>query len=184
MAIRLALTLGLHTSTHRYVEEGKMTAAEANARNVTMWGSFLNDWCVQCRLSGKAKADSSNSGCGLYLGRPSYTNVKDIASDKPYLDNHSLSWIEYISSDEQASGLTSFRDPQASLMDRWAKLYEIMSKLGYSMYVTTAQIIVLDCWLTCVGTSRQMHPRSSSRLWVSKRSIDCLSGIVLCPMSS
>lgn len=44
MAIRLALTLGLHTSTHRYVEEGKMTAAEANARNVTMWGSFLNDW--------------------------------------------------------------------------------------------------------------------------------------------
>lgn len=46
MAIRLALTLGLHVSTRRYVEEGKMTATEANARNVTMWGSFLNDWYV------------------------------------------------------------------------------------------------------------------------------------------
>lgn len=46
MAIRLALTLGLHTSTRKYVEEGKMTVVEANARNVTMWGSFLNDWWV------------------------------------------------------------------------------------------------------------------------------------------
>lgn len=46
MAIRLALTLGLHTSTRRYVEESKMTAVEANARTVTMWGSFLNDWWV------------------------------------------------------------------------------------------------------------------------------------------
>ena len=137
MAIRLALTLGLHTSTHRYVEEGKMTAAEANARNVTMWGSFLNDWYVQCQLFGKSKADSSNSGCGLYLGRPSYTNAKDIASDKPFLDElgtHLLTWTEYVSSDEQAGhGLISFRDPQAVLMDRWVKLYEIMSKLGYSM---------------------------------------------------
>lgn len=50
MAIRLALTLGLHTSTRRYVEEGKMTATEANARNVTMWGTFLNDWCVVCQI--------------------------------------------------------------------------------------------------------------------------------------
>jgi hypothetical protein len=136
MAIRLALTLGLHTSTHRYVEEGKMTAAEANARNVTMWGSFLNDWCVQCQLFCKSEADSSNSGCGLYLGRPSYTNVKDIASDKPFLDEfgaHDLTWTEYVSSDEQASSLVSYRDPQAVLMDRWIKLYEIMSKLGYSM---------------------------------------------------
>ncbi|GAB7329233.1 hypothetical protein MBLNU13_g01044t2 [Cladosporium sp. NU13] len=102
-----------------FSEEGKMTAAEANARNVTMWGSFLND-----------------CGCGLYLGRPSYTNVKDIASDKPYLDNHSSFWTEYVSSDEQAPGLPSFRDPQAMLMDKWIKLYEIMSKLGYSMYVS------------------------------------------------
>jgi hypothetical protein len=77
--------------------------------------------------------ESIHSGCGLYLGRPSYTNVKDISSDKPYLNNQSLFWTEYLSSDEQAKGLASFRDPQAALMDRWVKLYEIMSKLGYSM---------------------------------------------------
>ena len=85
---------------------------------------------------GKSKADGSNSGCGLYLGRPSYTNVKDIASDKPFLDGlgtHLLTWTEYVSFDERASSLTSYRDPQAVLMDRWIKLYEIMSKLGYSM---------------------------------------------------
>jgi len=82
---------------------------------------------------GEAMANSINSGCGLYLGRPSYTNVQDISSDKPYLANHSLFWAEYLSSDQQATGLASFRDPQATLMDRWIKLYEIMSKLGYSM---------------------------------------------------
>lgn len=78
-------------------------------------------------------ANIVNSGCGLYLGRPSYTNIQDISSDKPYRDNHPLFWTEYLSSDEQSDGLPSFRDPQAVLMSRWAKLYEIMSKLGYSM---------------------------------------------------
>lgn len=82
-------------------------------------------------------ANGINSGCGLSLGRPSYTNVQDISSDKPYLSefyNQPLLWTEYVSSDEQAApGLISFRDPQAVLMDRWVKLYEIMSKLGYSM---------------------------------------------------
>jgi hypothetical protein len=58
MAIRLALTLGLHISTRRYVEEGKMTAVEANARNVTMWGSFLNDWYVLWQSSGIAPGNS------------------------------------------------------------------------------------------------------------------------------
>lgn len=85
-------------------------------------------------MARQTKADNSNSGCGLYLGRPSYTNVKDIASDKPFLDKfgaHDLRWTEYVPSDEQAPGLASFRDPQAVLMDRWVKLYEIMSKLGY-----------------------------------------------------
>lgn len=57
MAIRLALTLGLHISTRKYVEEGKMTAVEANARNVTMWGSFLNDWCVVYILFGNLQGN-------------------------------------------------------------------------------------------------------------------------------
>lgn len=78
-------------------------------------------------------ANSVISGCGLYLGRPSYTNVQDISSDKPYLDNNPLFWTEYLSSNEQATGLASCHDPQAALMDKWIKLYEIMSKLGYSM---------------------------------------------------
>lgn len=136
MAIRLALDLGLHTSTRKYVEEGKMTAAEANARNITMWGSFFNDWCAPCRTFGKAITNDLISGCGLYLGRPSYTNIQDIASDKPFLRESDIDpspWTEYVSSEEQTSGLTSFRDPQAVLMDRWIALYEIMSKLGYSM---------------------------------------------------
>ena len=46
MAIRLAFDLGLHISLRRYVEEGKMTFAEADARNVTIWGCALNDWYV------------------------------------------------------------------------------------------------------------------------------------------
>lgn len=46
MAVRLAFDLGLHVSSRRYVEEGKMTFAEANARNITIWGCALNDWYV------------------------------------------------------------------------------------------------------------------------------------------
>lgn len=46
MAIRLAFDLGLHISLRRYVEEGKMIFAEADARNVTIWGCALNDWYV------------------------------------------------------------------------------------------------------------------------------------------
>lgn len=43
MAIRLAFDLGLHTSTKGYVKNGSMSPEEANARNVTIWGCFMND---------------------------------------------------------------------------------------------------------------------------------------------
>jgi hypothetical protein len=43
MAVRLAFDLGLHTSTRRYVSEGSMSLQEANARNVAVWGCFMND---------------------------------------------------------------------------------------------------------------------------------------------
>lgn len=46
MAVRLAFDLGLHVSSRRYVEEGKIAPAEANARNVSIWGCALNDWYV------------------------------------------------------------------------------------------------------------------------------------------
>lgn len=43
MAVRLAFDLGLHISTRKYVAEGAMSAEEANARNVAVWGCFMND---------------------------------------------------------------------------------------------------------------------------------------------
>jgi hypothetical protein len=43
MAVRLAFDLGLHTSTRKYVAEGSMSAGEANARNLAIWGCFMND---------------------------------------------------------------------------------------------------------------------------------------------
>jgi hypothetical protein len=49
MAVRLAYDLGLHTSTKRYVEEGSMTPEEANARNIAIWGCFMNDRYVECQ---------------------------------------------------------------------------------------------------------------------------------------
>lgn len=47
MAVRLAYDLGLHTSTKRHVDEGSMTPEEANARNIAIWGSFMNDRYVK-----------------------------------------------------------------------------------------------------------------------------------------
>ena len=46
MAIRLAFDLGLHISTKKYVEEGSMSASEAKARSITIWGCFMNDRSV------------------------------------------------------------------------------------------------------------------------------------------
>jgi hypothetical protein len=43
MAVRLAFDLGLHTSTKKYVDEGLMSPEEANARNLAIWGCFMND---------------------------------------------------------------------------------------------------------------------------------------------
>ena len=50
MAVRLAYDLGLHTSTKRYVDEGSMTPEEANARNVAIWGCFMNDRYVELHV--------------------------------------------------------------------------------------------------------------------------------------
>lgn len=50
MAVRLAYDLGLHTSTKRYVDEGSMNPEEANARNIAIWGCFMNDRCVGSKI--------------------------------------------------------------------------------------------------------------------------------------
>ncbi|KAI5275949.1 hypothetical protein E4T47_01054 [Aureobasidium subglaciale] len=51
MAVRLAFDLGLHISTRRYVSEGSMSLQEANARNVAVWGCFMNDRWVMVPMA-------------------------------------------------------------------------------------------------------------------------------------
>lgn len=41
--MRLALDLGLHMDTKRYVEEGRMTPMEAEVRRIAFWGSNVAD---------------------------------------------------------------------------------------------------------------------------------------------
>ncbi|KAI7210381.1 hypothetical protein KC333_g8257 [Hortaea werneckii] len=126
MAIRLAFDLGLHISTHRYVKNGSMRPEEANARNVTIWGCFMND-----------------RGCGFYLGRPFHNNVQDIASELPIVDDsygNGRSWTAVPSLQEQSDGEHpenghTYWNPQGILLERWVSLHKIMSALGNSLYV-------------------------------------------------
>lgn len=46
MAVRLAFDLGLHISTQKYVDEGTVSHEESNARNIAVWGCFMNDRSV------------------------------------------------------------------------------------------------------------------------------------------
>ncbi|KAI6897323.1 hypothetical protein KC334_g10396, partial [Hortaea werneckii] len=121
MAIRLAFDLGLHISTKKYVEEGSMSASEAKARSITIWGCFMND-----------------RAWGLYLGRPFHTNVNDIVAERPlagdvYIDV--LSWSPVSSSDRQEVDSGS-PNPSGCLLERWISLHEIMSVLGHNLYVS------------------------------------------------
>ncbi|KAI7152457.1 hypothetical protein KC349_g8977 [Hortaea werneckii] len=121
MAIRLAFDLGLHISTKKYVEERSMSASEAKARSITIWGCFMND-----------------RAWGLYLGRPFHTNVNDIVAERPlagdvYIDV--LSWSPVSSSDQQEVDSVS-PNPSGCLLERWISLHEIMSTLGHNLYVS------------------------------------------------
>jgi hypothetical protein len=41
MAMRLSFDLGLHVDSAAYVESGRMTRLESEARQVTFWGCFV-----------------------------------------------------------------------------------------------------------------------------------------------
>ncbi|OJD36459.1 nitrogen assimilation transcription factor nit-4 [Diplodia corticola] len=70
MAIRMAISLGLHLDCSRCVNDGEMTAEEAEVRSVTWWGCYVLDklWTVG-------------------LGRPSMIRDRDVTAKMPSKDS-------------------------------------------------------------------------------------------------
>lgn len=139
MAVRLAFDLGLHISTRKHILEGSMSHEEANARNVAVWGCFLNDRLVTFgQLSSHQLIRFTHSGCGLYLGRPFHADVKDLACEPPIvnrLHNSPCSWSAVISLDDPTEQKQSLPNPQNLVLEKWISLHLIMSTLGHQLWV-------------------------------------------------
>ncbi|THX81558.1 hypothetical protein D6D04_04002 [Aureobasidium pullulans] len=122
MAVRLAFDLGLHISTQKYVDEGSMSHEESNARNIAVWGCFMND-----------------RDCGLYLGRPFHSNIKDLASDLPIVNNTHEStsmWTAVMSGGSAPENVQPLLNAQNPLMEKSIALHLIMSSLGHQLYAS------------------------------------------------
>ena len=135
MAIRLAFDLGLHTSTRRYVDDGAMTIDEANARNVTLWGCFLNDRLVFSHTRVDTRCTYPRSrGWGMYLGRPFHTDIQNISAERPNSlgTQEMTTWTAYGLFEHSADDSTNV-SPHSILLDRSVELCNVMSPLGHSL---------------------------------------------------
>ncbi|GME31628.1 Transcription factor [Neofusicoccum parvum] len=121
MAMRLAFDLGLHLDMTDYVKKGKISAAEADIRRTTFWGTYVVD-----HLS------------GFYYGRPVRINNGDISVIKPTMESSAgimSSWVPYGSHTPMASDPTlCFQVPLELVTRASVELCEIMEPLGHVLY--------------------------------------------------
>lgn len=140
MAIRLAFDLGLHVDPTAYVASGKMSEEEARVRNVTFWGTFAIDrmW-------------------GFYLGRPFHNTLENVTVKRPSEDtfrNRSGDEGQWAPYGTPGTHHDTLPNAQELVSGRLITLYEIMSELGYQMYVKmTNSTITTDTFV--LGTARQ-----------------------------
>ncbi|EXJ73871.1 uncharacterized protein A1O5_03633 [Cladophialophora psammophila CBS 110553] len=122
MSVRLSFDLGLHLDMTQYVAKGLMSPAEAEARKMAFWGSFVVDhlW-------------------GFYLGRPPCRisnhnpSVQRPANPSPELQR----WVPYGMLEnlpEAALPVTDSSDPNGLLPRQWVLLCEVMDDLSHVLY--------------------------------------------------
>ncbi|KAJ4049560.1 hypothetical protein NW763_008858 [Fusarium oxysporum] len=116
MAMRLAFDLGLHIDPTPYVTSGRMSAVEAQVRNVTFWGTFATDrmW-------------------GFYLGRPFHNALESVTVKRPSEDSTAYPITYWTPYGTPVADQRTWPDTQELIAGRWVALYEIMSELGYKM---------------------------------------------------
>ncbi|KAL4761567.1 transcription factor domain-containing protein [Aspergillus foveolatus] len=120
MSMRLAFDLGLHLDMTPYVENGDMSAYEADVRRVAFWGSYAADhfW-------------------GFYLGRPFRMNAGDITVPKPASSltvGKEGTWRPYGLPANQEAFSGELKNPNELISRQFAVLWEIISPLGHVLY--------------------------------------------------
>ncbi|KAF2088896.1 hypothetical protein K490DRAFT_38069 [Saccharata proteae CBS 121410] len=121
MALRLAFDLGLHLDMTSYVAKGKISAAEAEVRRTTFWGTYIVD-----HLS------------GFYYGRPLRINMGDISVHQPAIDSLSgmnSPWIPYGHTNGLITDSTiALQIPLGLITKQCVQLCELMEPLGHVLY--------------------------------------------------
>ncbi|CAI7601202.1 unnamed protein product [Penicillium manginii] len=120
MSMRLAFDLGLHLDMTTYVNNGEVSAHEADVRRTAFWGSYVADhfW-------------------GFYLGRPFRMTAGDITVPKPAstigADKDAI-WHPYglqKTPDLFGDGL---RDTTELICRQFVVLWEMISPVGHILY--------------------------------------------------
>ena len=120
-SMRLALDLGLHIEHVPYVQAGKMSPEEMDARQTAFWGSYI-----------------VNHLFSIYLGRPFTIDTAELTVEKPSL-------TLFRSSHSQASKLSSTTSTSASPADlppnilrqanlQWILLCELIGPVSHDLY--------------------------------------------------
>jgi hypothetical protein len=120
MSMRLAFDLGLHLDMTSYVNQGDMSAHEADVRRAAFWGSYIADhfW-------------------GFYLGRPFRMNAGDVSVPKPastlgaekegIWHPYGLQAISKILED-------GLQNPTELISRQFVVLWEMVSPVGHILY--------------------------------------------------
>ncbi|GLI76194.1 hypothetical protein PoHVEF18_004465 [Penicillium ochrochloron] len=120
MSMRLAFDLGLHLDMTSYVNQGDMSAHEADVRRAAFWGSYIADhfW-------------------GFYLGRPFRMNAGDVSVPKPAstlgAEKEGI-WHPYGLQATSKILEDGLQNPTELISRQFVVLWEMVSPVGHILY--------------------------------------------------
>lgn len=120
MSMRLAFDLGLHLDMTSYVNQGDMSAHEADVRRAAFWGSYIADhfW-------------------GFYLGRPFRMNAGDVTVPKPAstlgVEKEGV-WHPYGLQTTSKTLEDGLQNPTELISRQFVVLWEMVSPVGHILY--------------------------------------------------
>lgn len=120
MSMRLAFDLGLHLDMTSYVNQGDMSAHEADVRRAAFWGSYIADhfW-------------------GFYLGRPFRMNAGDVTVPKPAstlgIEKEGV-WHPYGLQSTTQILEDGLQNPTELISRQFVILWEMVSPVGHILY--------------------------------------------------
>jgi hypothetical protein len=136
--MRVALDLGLHVDSTRYVAQGILTPAEARARQVAFWGCYLSNLTWSFHLGRPFSLDDSE----VTVAKPDPHTNSTNSTWQPYPATHPSSISSPPSSATTASQPTTtfFHQPDTTPQIHHHKLFlcQNIAAVGQALYSSTS----------------------------------------------